>query len=173
MNAAHSVWAQGLDWLAPPLRVGLFLFLALALLTKGGPALLRTVGRALVAGAKPAVGLLTYPEYLATSLCRHFGWRLLPGTAAYGQLLGTLASGLSLLGSGLRSLGQHRPAVPWKTLVVVIGVLLAVWFIKSGSIPKELQPTVAAVRTELVRFDNWLGTGQWVKSGATVVNCGR
>src|SRR5215831_1922590 len=69
VDTAHYVWAQGLDWLPPPLRVGLFLFLALALLVKGGPVLLRLAGGAIVACATPAAGLLTYPEYLTTSLC--------------------------------------------------------------------------------------------------------
>jgi len=170
VDAVHTLWAQVLNWLAPPLRVGLFLFLASALFVKSGPALLRFAGRTIAVGAIPAVGLLTYPEYLATSLCRRFGWRLLPGTFTYGQLLGTLATGLGRLGLWLRSLGQHRLAVPRKTLLVVVGALLAVWFTKAESLPLSLQPTVTAVRADLAQFDCWLVTGQSVPPGTTGTN---
>jgi hypothetical protein len=170
VDAAHSVWAQGLDWLVPPLRVGLFLFLVLALLLKCVPVLVGSAGRLIVAGATPTVSLLTYPEYLTTSLCRRFGWRLLPGTFAYGQLLGALAGGFGLLGSWFRSLGQHRPALPRKTLVVVIGVLLAAWFVEAKAIPKSLQPTVATMKADLVQFDTWLSTGRWAPPRTTVAN---
>src|SRR6266545_8114432 len=101
MDAAHSVWTHALGWLVPPLRLSIFLLLVLLLVLKGLPALLRFAGRAIEVGATPAALLLTYPEYLTTSLSRRLGWRLAPGTFTYNQLLGGLAASASILGTWL------------------------------------------------------------------------
>jgi hypothetical protein len=163
-GAAHAVWTQGLDWLVPPARVGLFVFLAVMLLLKGVPFLLRQAGRAVEVGATPVMGLLAYPEYLATSLARARGWRLMPGTFAYGRLLGVLATGMGRIGSALRSLGRRRPPVPWKTLVLVVGVLIAAWYTKIEAVPEQLRPSVTSIKGHVAQVDTWFATGRWPAS---------
>jgi hypothetical protein len=165
MDAAHTIWTQALGWLVPPLRLSLFLFLVLLLLVKALPALLRIAGRVTQVTATPAALLLTYPEYLATSLSRRLGWRLAPGTFAYNQFLGALAAGVSALGTWLHAMGQHWPSFPRKTFVLLSAIAIAAWYTKVENMPELVRNTVTPAQAELVRVDTWLGTGEWAPAG--------
>jgi hypothetical protein len=172
VSGVHSIWAQALDWLPPPLRVTLFLCLLGMLLVRGVPALLHWSGRALNVGAKPVMLLLTFPEYVTTSMSRRFGWRLLPGTYAYGRLLGTVADGLGAVGRSLSAVGSsRRRRLPVKVLLlVVLALTLTPWYAKADALPKPVRPTAAALRGQVAQADVWLGSGHWVTPRTTVAN---
>jgi len=161
MHDVHMILAESLDWLAAPLRIGLVSVLVLVLAFALGRVLLRFAGGVLARGAVPAAELLTYPEYLITSLCRRLGCRPLPGSYLYGRTLGALAKAAAAVGASLQRPGRHRPRLLWMTLVVVIGVMAAAWFTKTESIPTSLRPATAVLRADIARLDGWLITGLW------------
>ena len=105
--------------------------------------------------------LLTYPEFLITTASRQMSGQPLPGTYAYGRILGTLALPGTRLGGWLAS---RRKAVrfPWKTTLLVIAILTSCWYLAPKIPASGAQTVLANVNTDDVHVNTWLTTGRWV-----------
>src|SRR5271165_2028394 len=123
MSTFRQAWDSLLTWVPPPFQAALALIIVLLIITKLLPRVIRGCGIILHAAWTPTLECLTYPEFLITSTFRRHGWRLLPGTYAYGRALGTLAPPGTQLGQWLRSRFTKRPRFPWKTTVLVAALL--------------------------------------------------
>ena len=110
MSWLREAWVQLFTWAPPSVRVAAALVVGVAFLVKGAPKVVGLVGLLLRRGSEPAMAVLTYPEYVLTSLFRRMSWPLLPGTYAYGRLLGAVAVAVGALGSMLERLldGEDR-----------------------------------------------------------------
>ena len=141
MSTLRHAWASLLTWVPPPFQAGLALVIVLLVITKLAPRVIRGCGMILHAGWTPAMEFLTYPEFLITSTFRRHGWRLLPGTYAYGRALGTLAPPGTQLGRWLRSRFTKPPRFPWKTTIFVITLLAGCWYLAPKAPPGGARPS--------------------------------
>jgi hypothetical protein len=157
----HQAWSDAAGWLSLPLRVSLFLAVVVVVVTRVLPPVVGWSGRAVAAAAVPLMLLLTLPEYLTTSLCRRLGTRLLPGTFAYGAILGAAADGLQAGGRLLARVGDRRPGLPRRGLLAVASVLFFVWYSQNWGAAPPAEQRIQPARTQLVRLDTWLSTGRW------------
>ena len=161
MEVFRQAWASLLTWAPSSLRVALALVIAMLVVTKLAPKVVRGCGTILCAGWTPLMMLLTYPEFLLTSLFRRFEWRLMPGTHAYGTALGALATGGTKLGQWLRSRFKTPPHFPWKTAVLAVAVLASCWYLAPKIPPGGARTVMGYVNDDVVIVDSWLATGQW------------
>lgn len=171
MSISRAAWAALLDWVPPPVQLSIALVLVLIILTKLVPFLLRLAGKGLRLGWSPMLGLLTYPEYLATSMCRRAGQPLLPGTYTYGRVLNALASAGTGLGRWLQERFTKMLRYPWKTTIFVIALVVGCWYAAPKIPPGEPKTLVGHINTDDVRINSWLATGQWVPSARTTPAC--
>lgn len=171
MSALWHAWASLLTWLPAPWQAGLALVLALLLVTKLAPRLIRSCGWTLQTGWMPLLELLTYPEYLLTSVFRRYSWQPLPGTYTYGRTLGALAPPGTRLGQWLRGRFQRKLRFPWKTTVLVIAVLASCWYAAPRVPPGAAKTLVANVNTDDTHLSTWLSTGQWTPAATPLPAC--
>lgn len=171
MSAFRHAWTSLLTWVPPPFQDSLGLIIALLLITKLTPRIIRGSGMILHTGWTPALELLTYPEFLITSMFRRYGWQLLPGTYAYGRLLGTLAPPGTRLGQWLRARFKTPPQFPWKTTILVTALLASCWYL-APKVPSGGPRTVMNnVNTDTIRTSTWLATGQWTLTATPAPAC--
>ena len=171
MSTLRHAWASLLTWLPAPWQAGLALVLALLLLTKLAPRLIRGSGRLLQTEWTPFLELLTYPEYLLTSTFRRYGWQPLPGTYAYGRLLGALALPGTRVGRWLGTRFDRRPRFPWKTTVLIIAVLAGCWYAAPKVPPGTTRTLLADINTDDIHVNTWLSTGQWTPVTTLSATC--
>jgi hypothetical protein len=169
MSAFRQAWESLFSWVPPPLQVGLALVIALLIITKLAPRVIRVCGMALRAVWAPLLGALTYPEFLLTTAVRRAGRQPLPGTYAYGRTLGTLAPPGTRLGGWLAS---RRKALhfPWIPTLVIIAVLTGCWYLAPKVPSGSAQAILTDVNTSDVHVNTWLTTGQWTP-GTPVPTC--
>lgn len=158
MGTFRLFWTSSMVWIPVPFRLVVFTGLVLVLVLQVVPRLARVGGLGLQR-SEPVVALLTYPEYLATSLARHLGRPLLPGTIVYGQALGALARLLTQTGHVLARAGEHRRRVRLKVVVAIAVVAGAIWYSADTLPPGEFGDNVRDLRSGLVTADTWLMTG--------------
>jgi hypothetical protein len=171
MSALRHAWASLLSWVPPPFQAGLALVIALLVITKLAPRVIRGCGMILHAGWTPALELVTYPEFLITSTFRRHGWRLLPGTYAYGRALGTLAPPGTLLGQWLRNRFTKLPRFPWKTTILIITLLAGCWYLAPKVPPGGVRTVMGNVNTDAIHTSSWLATGQWISDTTSASAC--
>jgi hypothetical protein len=166
MNAIRQAWESLVNWLPPPLQIGLALVIILLIITKLAPRIIRICGKGLQAVWAPLLEFLTYPEYLLTTAARQAGWRPLPGTYAYGRTLGALAPPGTRLG---RWLGDRRKAFrfPWKTTLIIVALLTTCWYLAPKISPNGV---LTDINTDDVHVNTWIATGRWTP-GAPVPIC--
>lgn len=126
-GSLELLWTRALD-VAPPWRIALFVVLAVLVVGRLLPWLIRTLGGFTSAAAEPVAGVLLLPEYLLSNWLRRFGRRPLPGTYAYDNALeravqGTRAGASALAGS----LGKRRK-IRWRRVVLAALVPAALWY---------------------------------------------
>ena len=169
MSALRQAWESLLNWVPPPLQIGLALVIVLLIITKLAPRIIRICGMALQAVWAPLLEFLTYPEYLLTTATRQLGWQPLPGTYAYGRTLGTLAPPGTRLG---RWLASRRKGLrfPWKTTLAIIALLTTCWYLAPKIPPNGAQAVLTDINTDDVHVNTWLTTGQWTP-GTPVPTC--
>ena len=161
MSTFRHAWASLLDWVPPPLQAGLALVIALLIITKLAPRITRGCGTMLKVGWAPSLQLLTYPEYLLTITLRRNGHQPLPGTYAYGRLLGALAPPGTQLGQWMSGRFQRKPRFPWKTTILVIALLAGCWYLAPNVPPGTPRTFLANINTDDTHVSTWLATGQW------------
>ena len=171
MDLLRQAWASLLTWAPSSVRVALALVVGLLVVTKLAPKVVRGSGAILCAGWTPLMTLFTYPEFLLTSIFRRLGWRLLPGTRAYGRTLGALAAGGANLGQWLRSRFTTAPHFPWKTTVVAVAVLGSCWYLAPKMPPGGARTVMGHVNDDVVSVDSWLATGQWTPVANSTLVC--
>lgn len=162
MSGFRHVWSPLLHWAPPPVQIAIALVIALLLITKVLPRLVNIVGAALRATWTPLLELLTYPEYLLTSALRRGGRQPLPGTYAYGRVLGGLQPPGSRLGAWLAGCwSARRPRFPWKSALLVIALLVGCWY-AAPKVPAGAPKTVLAnINTDATHVSSWIATGKW------------
>jgi hypothetical protein len=161
MSAFRHAWESLASWVPPPLQAGLALVLALLIITKLAPRIIRGCGMALRAAWAPVLGLLTYPEFLITTAARRLGRQPLPGTYAYGRTLGTLAPPGTQLGGWLAS-RRKGLRFPWKTTLLVIAILTSCWYLAPKIPPSGARTVLADVNTDDIHVNTWIATGRWI-----------
>jgi hypothetical protein len=162
MSGFRAVWSSLLHWAPPPVQIAIALVIALLVITKVLPSLVNIFGAALHAVWPPLLELLTFPEFLLTSALRRRGHQPLPGTYAYGRVLGGLQPPGSRLGAWLAACwAARRPRFPWKSALLVIAVLLGCWYaapkVPAGG-PKTL---LANINSDDTHVSSWIATGKW------------
>lgn len=171
MSAFRHAWTSLLSWVPPPFQAALALVIVLLIITKIVPRLIRGCGMILHAGWTPALAFLTYPEFLITSSFRSRGWRLLPGTYAYGRALGALAPPGTRLGQWMRSLFTKPPRFPWKTTILVTALLAGCWYLAPKVPANGVKTVMSDVNTDSIHASSWLATGQWVSDSTSAPAC--
>lgn len=166
MGDFRQAWTSLLSWLPSPIRVAIAIIIAAWIVTKIAPRIVRWLGAVLQSAWTPMVELLTYPEYIFTSLCRRMGRKPVPGTHAYGTALGAIAAGGTRLGQWLRNRFKVYPRFPLKTIIVIVVALIACWYATPHIPDGGPRKVLGHVNTDVVRLDSWLATGKW--QGATV-----
>ena len=168
MSVFRNVWSPLLHWVPPPVQIGIALIIALLLITKVLPWLINVVGVGLRAVWTPLLELLTYPEFLVTSGLRRGGYQPLPGTYAYGRLLGGLQRPGSRLGSWLATRwSTRRPRFPWKSAFLVIALFVGCWY-AAPKVPVGGPRTVLAnINTDDTNISTWIATGKWAAEPPT------
>jgi hypothetical protein len=167
VSAFRDAWSPLLHWAPPPVQVAIALLIVLLLITKVMPRLVNVAGAGLRAVWTPLLELLTYPEFLLTTRLRRSGYQPLPGTYAYGRLLGALQPPGTRLGSWLAARWPgRRPRFPWKTAVLITALLAGCWYaapkVDTGA-PKTL---LANINTDDTSVSTWIATGKWTASPA-------
>ena len=162
MSAFRDAWSPLLHWAPPPVQVTIALLIVLLLITKVMPPLVNVAGAALRAVWTPLLELLTYPEFLLTTMLRRSGYQPLPGTYAYGRLLGALQPPGTRLGSWLATRWQgRRLRFPWKSALLITALLAGCWYaapkVHTGA-PKTL---LANINTDDTHISTWIATGKW------------
>jgi hypothetical protein len=160
MSAFGHAWESLVNWVPPPLQVGLALVITALIVTKIAPRIIRVCGVALRTGWEPLLGLLTYPEFLLTTAARRLGWQPLPGTYGYGRTLGALAPPGARVGEWLAN-RRKGFRFPWKTTLLVIAVLTTCWYVAPNVPSGGPQTLLANINTDDVRINTWLSTGRW------------
>jgi hypothetical protein len=163
----RDAWGSLLSWVPPPVQAAIALVLALLIITKLAPRIIRGCGIALKAAWAPSLELLTYPEYLLTSAFRRNGRQPPPGAYAYGRLLGALAPPGTRLGQWLAARFPRKPRFPWKTTLLVIALLTASWYLAPKIPPGTPKTLVAHVNTDDSHVSTWLATGRWTPAATT------
>lgn len=169
MSAFRQAWESLLSWVPPPLQVGLASLIALLIITKLAPRIVRFCGMALQAVWAPLLELLTYPEFLLTTAVRRTGRQPLPGTYAYGRTLGTLAPPGTRLGGWLAS-RRKGLRFPWKTTLVIVAIFTACWYLAPKVPACGAQTVLTDVNTDDIHVTTWLTTGRWTP-GTPVPTC--
>jgi hypothetical protein len=165
MSPVQQAWTTVTVWVPPPLRLALILALALWTALRLVPAVLR-LAAACLKRSGPMLAILTYPEFLTTSLARRLGRPLLPGTFAFGQLLGAIHRGLVAAGGLLSRAGERRVELHGWLFALPAALLLAVWYSAAGLPPGTFGDVVRTARTGLATTDVWLMDGQTVPPSA-------
>jgi hypothetical protein len=162
MNEFRHMWSSLLGWVPPPVQVAIALVIALLLITKVLPRVINAAGAGLRAVWPPLLGLLTYPEFLLTTSLRRSGHQPMPGTYAYGRILGALEPPGSQLGGWLATRwSARRPRFPWKTALLIIALLAACWY-AAPKLPAGGPKTVLAdLNTDDTHVSTWIATGKW------------
>ena len=171
MSLLRDAWSHLLVWAPPSLRVAVAVVVTSAVLAKVLPKALGACGLALRRCSEPVVALLTFPEYLTTSVSRRMAWPLLPGTYAYGRFLDGIARAGTAVGAPLESLLARRFRFPWKTTVGIAAALIASWYSVQGMPSGAPRTVLTNVNSDVTRVDYWLATGQWAPSAAFRLNC--
>ena len=168
MSGFRDVWSTLLHWAPPPVQIAIALVIALLLITKVLPRLINIIGAALHVVWTPLLELLTYPEFLLTSALRRGGYQPLPGTYAYGRLLGGLQPPGSRLGAWLAACwAARRPRFPWKSALLVIALLLGCWY-AAPKVPAGGPKTAFAdINTDATHISSWIATGKWAADPPT------
>ena len=168
MNTFRHAWSSLLSWVPPPLQVGIALVLAMLIITKLVPRLIRGGGMALRVLCEPSLELLTYPEFLVTTAARRAGWRIVPGPYAYGRTLGALATSGTRLGQWMANrFSGRKPRFPWKTALLVTALLVGCWYLTPKVPPGHVRTVMTDVNTDDVHVNTWLATGQWTAAAAS------
>ena len=155
MDILHQEWRSGMVWVPPPVRLVLFIVLVLLLAARGVPLLIRLWAAGLHHSG-PVLEWLTFPEYLATTAARRQERPLLPGTFAYGRLLGAVHRGSLALGGVLLKAGRRQPALRKSLFVLPAILVLAVWYSAAALPPGEFGDAVRDARSGLATMDLWL-----------------
>jgi hypothetical protein len=171
MQLFRELWASLLTWMPSPLRVSLALIAVLFVITSLLPRLIRGLGAVMRIGSVPALALLTYPEFIATTACRRLGWRLLPGTYWYSRGLGALATTGIQVGTWMHSKAKRSLRFPWKTTVAVVVLLSGCWYLAPRLPDGGPKATVNHVNDDLVMVDFWLATGRWMTVSNKTLQC--
>lgn len=171
MSTFRHTWTSLLAWVPPPIQISLALVLLLLIVTKVAPRVIRWSGEFLHNFWTPLIEVLTYPEFLLTTMCRRGGGQLLPGTHAYDRGLGALAHGGTSLGHWARNRFTTMPRFPWKTALLVIALLAGCWYGAPKVPPGGARTLMGNVNTDTVQLKSWLTTGQWVPAASTALTC--
>lgn len=158
MDRVRETWGTVMAWAPPPVRLAVFFALALLALLRGLPVVMHLCG----AGLRRSGGmlaLLTFPEYLLTTLARRVHRPPLPGTFAYGQLLGAIHQGLLGAGTILLRAGRHRVTLRRSMFLLPATLVVTVWYTAAGLPPGEFGDAVRVARTGLATTDAWLMAG--------------
>jgi len=162
MTAFRHVWVPLLHWVPSPIQIGIALVIGLLLLTKVVPRLINLTGLGLRAVWAPLLELLTYPEFLLTSELRRGGRQPLPGTYAYGRVLGALEPPGTRLGRWLANRwSAHRPRFPWKSAFLVIALLVGCWYAAPKVSAIGPKTVLADVNADDAHIGTWIATGRW------------
>ncbi|HEY6795877.1 MAG TPA: hypothetical protein VI248_14450 [Kineosporiaceae bacterium] len=159
MSLPQQAWVTVTVWVPAPIRLALLLALGLLAALRLVPALLRVVGRCLQR-SESTLALLTYPEFLATSFARQLGRPLLPGTFAYGQLLGVAHTGLVATGRLLDRAGSHRARLRGWLFAGPTVLLLGIWYGGTDLPSGVVGDAVRTARIGLITTDAWLMDGR-------------
>jgi hypothetical protein len=170
MGEFREAWTSLLSWLPPPMRVAIAIIITALIVTKLAPRVIRGCGNLLHACWAPLLEILTYPEFLLTSLSRHYGRRPPPGTYSYGRTLGTLAATGTSLGQWLRNRFQAYPRFPRKTVIFIIAIIVACWYLTPKIPASEPKTVMSHMNNDVVRVDSWVATGRWKQAGTTSVS---
>lgn len=163
MSVFRHIWSPLLHWAPAPVQVGIALVIGLLLITKVLPSLINVVGAGLRAVWTPMLELLTYPEFLITSELRRSGHQPLPGTYAYGRLLGALQPVGPRFGGWLASRwSARRPRFPWKSALLVIALLVGCWYAAPKVQATGPRTVLANINTDDTHISTWIATGNWV-----------
>jgi hypothetical protein len=160
-----------MTWAPSSIRVSLAVVVALALGIKVLPIVARFCGQALGAASIPACELLTYPEFLLTSLSRRIGRRPLPGTFAYGRVLGSVAGTGTWLGRWLSQRFAVSPRYPKKSVLLVVALVAGCWYLAPQLPLGAFRTTLGRVNDDVVRIDSWLATGKWTPVANSTLIC--
>ena len=167
MSALRNIWSPLLHWAPPPVQVGIALVIVLMLITKVLPRAVTAAGAGLRATWAPLLELLTYPEFLLTTTLRSGGRRPLPGTYAYGRLLGALQPPGTRFGSWLATRwSSRRPRFPWKTTVLIVALLAGCWYAAPKIRAEEPKALLANINTDDTHISTWIATGKWTANPA-------
>jgi len=171
MQPLREAWGSLLVWMPSALRVSLALIVVLMVVTKLLPRLVHGLGALLRSASPPALALLTYPEYLTTTACRQWGWRLPPGTYTYGRGLGALAEAGRSTGTWMQGQLKKGLRFPWRTTIAVVAVLVGCWYLAPNLPDGKPKASIVDVNDEVVRVDYWLATGRWAAAANSTLPC--
>lgn len=171
MSIVRDVLRATLDWAPVPLRVTTTLMLLVFALVVLCPLAARMAGKVMGSASGPFIALLTYPEYLTTSLCRRLDLPLLPGTYAYGSLLGGFASATTAAGHWLERVFARRLKFPWKPVLGVGAVLTVAWNVTPFLPAGGAQSTVVSLNKRIETVDSWLISGSSSPLARSVPSC--
>lgn len=154
LDILRESWSGLLAWAAPPIRLAIAVAIVALLVARLGPPAVRALGRFLAGGAVPLAGVLTLPEYVATSVSRRMTGRPALGAYAYGQALGTSAAAVTVLGRSLAKATPHHLRYPKKTVIAVGALLVLCWY--TGLTTSSGSGFANRLNTRLAGMDTWM-----------------